>query len=81
VGRNKEENKLLLDMKRSSDYVFEVPKHPSPVTILKGRKKQEAIELAARLTARYSDADTVEVLVEYGNDREKDSIVVEQALN
>jgi tRNA U34 2-thiouridine synthase MnmA/TrmU len=81
VGRNKEENELLLNIRRSSDYVFEVPKHPSPVTILRGRKKPEAIELAAKLTARYSDADTLEVLVEYGNDKGKYSIIVEQTLN
>lgn len=56
VGRNEEENKLLMDLKNPEDYVFEVPGYGSPITILEGEKSKEAIELAAKLTARYSDA-------------------------
>ena len=56
VGRNEAENKLLLDLKNPEDYVFEVPGYGSPITILEGTKSKEAIELAAKLTARYSDA-------------------------
>jgi len=65
VGRNEAENKLLLDLKNPEDYVFEVPGYGSPITILEGAKSKEAIELAAKLTARYSDArEEKEVLVE-----------------
>ncbi|MCW3135199.1 MAG: hypothetical protein N2V78_12845 [Methanophagales archaeon] len=68
VGRNEAENKLLLDLKSPEDYVFEVPGYGSPITILEGLKSKEAIELAAKLTARYSDAtmgaEGKEVLVE-----------------
>ena len=56
VGRNEAENKLLMDLKNPEDYVFEVPGCGSPITILEGSKSKEAIELAAKLTARYSDA-------------------------
>jgi len=56
VGRNEEENKLLLGLKNPEDYVFEVQGYGSPITILEGEKSKEAIELAAKLTARYSDA-------------------------
>jgi len=66
VGRNETENKLLLELKSSEVYVFEVPGYGSPITILEGAKSKEAIELAAKLTARYSDArEEKEVLVEY----------------
>ncbi len=68
VGRNEAENKLLLELKSPDDYVFEVPGYGSPITILEGANSKEAIELAAKLTARYSDADAgaerKEVLVE-----------------
>jgi len=66
VGRNEEENKALYDLKDEEDYVFEVPSCGSPITILEGAKSKEAIEAAAKLTARYSDANTEEknVLVE-----------------
>ncbi len=66
VGRNEAENTLLLDLKNTEDYVFEVPDYGSPITILEGEKSKEAIEVAAKLTARYSDAGAKEeVLVEY----------------
>ncbi|NQE05037.1 tRNA sulfurtransferase [ANME-1 cluster archaeon GoMg1] len=51
VGRNEEENKLLLGLQSPEDYVFEVPGYGSPITILEGAKSKEAIELAAKLTA------------------------------
>jgi len=69
VGRNEAENELLLEMKRPEDYAFEVPGCGSPITILEcsETKSKEAIELAAKLTARYSDAgaEGKEVRVEY----------------
>jgi hypothetical protein len=56
-------------LKNTEDYVFEVPDYGSPITILEGEKSKEAIEVAAKLTARYSDAgvgaEEKEVLVEY----------------
>jgi len=78
VGRNEAENKLLLDLKNPADYAFEVPGCGSPITILEcfETKSKEAIELAAKLTARYSDAGAEEVLVEYGNEERKKSIIV-----
>lgn len=66
VGRNEEENKLLLKMKGRGDYVFEVPDCGSPITLLQGRKTNEAVRLAAELTAAYSDAGEGRVAVGYG---------------
>jgi tRNA-specific 2-thiouridylase len=78
VGRNEAENNLLWGLKNPEDYVFEVPGYGSPVTILEGTKSKEARELAAKLTARYSDACAEErgVLVEYGDEEKKASIIV-----
>ncbi len=78
VGRNEEENKLLLDLKSPADYVFEVPGCGSPITILEGSKSKEAIEVAAKLTARYSDAGAGAglVLVRYRAEKREKSIVV-----
>jgi tRNA-specific 2-thiouridylase len=78
VGRNEAENKLLLELTSPEDYVFEVPGYGSPITILEGAKSKKAIELAAKLTARYSDADAEEkeVLVEYKSEERKKTIVV-----
>ncbi|MHC1610304.1 MAG: hypothetical protein ACXQTW_01665 [Candidatus Methanospirareceae archaeon] len=78
VGRDEGENKLLLKLKNPDDYAFEVPGCGSPVTILEssGTTRREAIELAARLTARYSDARADKVLVEYWNRAGRRSIVV-----
>ena len=76
VGRNEAENKLLLAMKSKGDYVFEVPGHGSPITLLQGRKTREAIETAARLTARYSDAKGEMILVKYGKKKPSKRILV-----
>ncbi len=71
---------VLTQIKNPGDYVFEVPDCGSPITILEGPKEKEAIELAARLTARYSDADTPQVLVEYRSDDKTERIIVVQYL-
>ncbi|MFH1431618.1 MAG: hypothetical protein ABIG84_00165 [archaeon] len=69
VGANEEENNRLLALKYKTDYIFEVPGVGSPVTVLTGEKTRDAIRMAARLTARYSDADSSKVLVRYGTKR------------
>ncbi len=66
VGTDESSNKQLVLLKNKTDYVFEVPDCGSPTTILQGRKTPDAIRMAARLTARYSDAKTAKVRVLYG---------------
>jgi len=75
IGRDEAENKALLELKSPDDYIFEVPGCGSPITVLEGAKDKEAIELAAQLTARYSDADTSPVLVAYGHQKEAKILV------
>lgn len=69
VGRNENENKYLVKLKRRSDYYFEVPDFGSPITILQGSKTKKAIVKAASLTAHYSDATGKKILVEYGREK------------
>lgn len=66
VGRNEQDNSQLIKLKNKSDYVFEVPKVGSPVTLLQGAKTKKAVETAAKLTLRYSDFKGMEGIVEYG---------------
>jgi len=75
VGRNEEENTQLLALKRPEAYAFEVPGYGSPITVLEGTTSKEAIEIAAKLTARYSDAKEKSVFVDYWTNK-KGSIFV-----
>jgi tRNA U34 2-thiouridine synthase MnmA/TrmU len=65
VGRNEFENKAIENLKQKSDLILEVKDYMGPITLLRGRDKK-SIELAAAITARYSDADKDEVMVKYG---------------
>jgi tRNA-specific 2-thiouridylase len=66
VGRNMEDNRELLKLKDNSDYVFEALDIGSPITLLYGPKTKRAIELAASLTAHYSDSEEDRPIVRYG---------------
>ena len=77
VGADETDNKQLLKLKNKTDYIFEVPEIGSPVTILTGPKTKDAIKLAARLTARYSDAKEDRVLVRYGSKQAVKGICVQ----
>ncbi|MGA2385297.1 MAG: hypothetical protein ABSG33_02055 [Candidatus Bathyarchaeia archaeon] len=76
VGRNEAENKFLTEQKSPSDYYFESPDIVGPVTLLQGSKTKAAVELAAKLTAFYSDAETGEVKVCYGREALGKSLTV-----
>jgi len=58
------------------DYFFELPDIVGPTTILQGPKTKSAIETAAKLTAYYSDAEALEVKVNFGREALNKSIVV-----
>ena len=55
VGRNQNENQILLRAIHPNEYAFEVPNCGSPVSILQGPKTKAAILEAADLTLFYSD--------------------------
>jgi tRNA U34 2-thiouridine synthase MnmA/TrmU len=73
VGRNKNDNKELIKLKNSSDYMFEVLNAGSPITLLQGPKTKESIELAAKLTVYYSDSKG-KSLLRYGRKLSKKMI-------
>ena len=71
VGRNKEENKELLKLKNKNDFIFEVAGYPSPITLLQGPKTKKGVEMAAKLTAFYSDCKEEKTEVWYGRKMKK----------
>lgn len=76
VGRDEAENKVLTIKKARNDYYFEAPDVGSPITVLQGLKTIKAIELAAALTAFYSDAEGNRVTVNFGRERLDKSVTV-----
>lgn len=65
VGRNEAENKTLLSFDDGKLTYLEVPNCGSPVTVLQGRPTKKTLIIAAKLTARYSDAEGDKVLVNH----------------
>ncbi|MEM4704900.1 MAG: hypothetical protein QXJ02_07540, partial [Candidatus Bathyarchaeia archaeon] len=63
---NEAENKTLLQMKKKQEFYFEAQGCGSPITLLQGRAKRQAVETAARLTAYYSDNKSGLVRVKFG---------------
>lgn len=68
VGRNRDENNILVTNRAKSDYYFELPDIVGPISLLQGPKTKSAIETSARLTAFYSDAKTSIAKVKYGKE-------------
>lgn len=58
VGRNHSENERLQELANEQDYLFKVLDRPGPLSLLRLLRPddQAELELAARITARYSDA-------------------------
>jgi tRNA-specific 2-thiouridylase len=76
VGRNEAENEVLTRSKKRNDYYFEVPDISGPTSLLQGLKTQKAVELAAALTAFYSDAKSKSVTVNFGRERLDKAVTV-----
>ena len=76
VGRDEKENKALLEEKGRQDLAFEAWGIPGPISVLQGLKTKKAIELAAKFTAFYADAETAAVKVNYGRERLDKSLIV-----
>ncbi len=56
VGRNRDENDIILSIAGDEDCTMHVPGFGSPVTFVSGKPTEEAILTAASLCARYSAA-------------------------
>jgi len=59
VGRNEEENKILLRFFNENDVLLEVKNYGSPIVLLRKNKGEDDIKKAADLCFRYSDADDI----------------------
>lgn len=66
VGRNKLENDTITALKKKSDIIMQAEGIVGPTTLIINSNK-ESIELAAKLTARYSDAEGLDVKIKYGD--------------
>lgn len=78
VGRNEGENEALRRLKGPGEILLEVVGWSGPTTLLSGDISEEAIRIAASLTARYSDCKLDEVPVAYW-DGERGEISVGRA--
>ncbi len=76
VGRDQTENRFL-NLLKDGDALFEAEDTVGPITLVEGKLDDTVIELAARITARYSDAKNQEkVKVRYEVKGEKNYIEV-----
>jgi len=73
VGRNEEENKVILQFINPEDIALEVIGAGSPITILKKQKDESDFRQAAKLCVRYSDIKKKEkasLKIKHGNECE-----------
>jgi tRNA U34 2-thiouridine synthase MnmA/TrmU len=59
VGRNEEENKILLKYVDKNDIIIEIKNYGSPIVLLKKHKSNKDIKTASEICFRYSDADDI----------------------
>ncbi|MEK6545507.1 MAG: hypothetical protein AABZ28_03130, partial [Nitrospinota bacterium] len=56
VGRDEAENEKLERLATSDDYLLSVDGYRGPLTVVRGRIKNDLIQIASQITVRYSDA-------------------------
>jgi tRNA U34 2-thiouridine synthase MnmA/TrmU len=65
VGRNERENRMILTLARSQDYLLSSEKHKGPISLLrfyvdselKGDELEKILDVAGKITARYCDKE------------------------
>jgi len=62
VGRNIEDNRRLSELVRSGDHTLKAVDAPGPLVLYRGAQDSGDLELAARITARYSDSKALEAV-------------------
>lgn len=65
VGRNEQENNRLQSLMKPGDIQMEAENYVGPLTIIRHMESYADIELAAMITARYSDAPKGDVNIRY----------------
>jgi tRNA U34 2-thiouridine synthase MnmA/TrmU len=84
VGRNKEENELLMQLAFPSETKFTVDKYKSSYALLLGEdhKREEEVFLAASICARFSDQKELKELpVRYWKEDKEDYKIIETPLS
>jgi predicted ribosome quality control (RQC) complex YloA/Tae2 family protein len=56
VGRNKNENEMVVALALPNDILIEARDHMGPTTLLRGDDVDKHAEFSAKITLRYSDA-------------------------
>ena len=56
VGRNKEENEVLMALALPDDALLEAKDYVGPISLLRGNTSEKHLEFSASITLRYSDA-------------------------
>lgn len=80
VGRNRADNRVLLDARSRGDAIVRVTAYDGPVTLVRGEIHRGVLLAAARLTAVYSSAPwDAAVPVEYSAPEGAGTIVIEQS--
>lgn len=57
VGKDEKQNNKLLELRKKTDIILEPENVMGPITLIRGKKDKTAIEIAASITARYSDSE------------------------
>ena len=60
VGRNEIENKIIKNIAKENELLFEVQDYGSPIAVLKNSISKEDIDITASLCARYSDGRNIQ---------------------
>jgi hypothetical protein len=79
VGRNQAENESILMLRSRRDLILKTTSVPGPTALLAGDNRQDFVEMAAAVTAAYSDAKSsaaTEVLIDNQGTGETLSVTV-----
>ncbi|MFH1756734.1 MAG: hypothetical protein ABH969_01680 [Pseudomonadota bacterium] len=69
VGRRDEENQKLIKLRQKEDVLLKIQDIPGPLGLIRGKKEEDILSLAASIVARYSKAkEWNEVKVLYGQE-------------
>ncbi len=82
IGRNHEENEILTGLARNGDRVLQAVDFNGPLTLLRGEGSEDALRMAAELTARYSqgrDARVVRIRVKQSGAQDEQIVEVAPA--
>lgn len=65
VGRNENENSMLLSFAQPGDFIFDVPDIPSPIGLLRGKISRKERDIASSIVARYSDSSNGKIDISF----------------